>query len=917
MKKLLLLLLCVTLSAVGMWAQVSVTFANDPATTEFTDIPYELHFTVESADPEVVPTAVRVNDIMDVECLNLGTDYVCYLYYNIFDNRELVAQIKDEGGVRVSVLFSDGSQTDPVTFVVNTGPKKHVVTFANNPSTTLFEGLPDEMEFTLDAPIKTESPTAVINGRKELKCYRVKNSYSHFNFWVKYYVSRDAELLEEIYRNGEFTVQLLFPDKVEVPAVTFKVKRPASTIKPAFDDDPATTVYTALPSTVSFTLSEAVSGLPTLVVDGKRTLECVQDADNSRRYTAAFAENIADMANDISRQQKFTLTVVLDGGIELQPVTYRCDIPGIGQWQEMSLSYVEENPTRTEAIGYKGTSAYIGAAVQFPASKMQGLIGSKIHKIRFNVASGLTNLLAWIRPSLSAPALVYQALEGECVDGWNEVTLPEPYIVTGEEIFVGYSAAQPANLMAIISAGDDCDGGLWVSASDRWEDMSHKGFGAAMIQAVGMQYVSDCDLGLTITSDIAEYYPTESSVSLTAKVSNHGAAPQHGWRIDYAIDDSGVVTAASSNEEIKPDESKEVEFQIPLTTLEEGLHTIHLSLVLTQEGIEDAVSANNYTEIKIPLCAKVYPRTLLFEEFTTIPCPNCPNGAATLAALLDKTTAPVAVVAHHAGYGTDEFTVSASKEMIDPFGVFGAPTMMIDRRVMPGSDYLVPPFSIGYSNPVGGADRVKPYVDYAAAIPAFVSLTATAEYSKETSTVDILVQGEKNGAFDYLWPDAQLTVYLTESKLKARTAQSGASINYVHQHVLRQVLTPTMGEKPTWDGKNFTYTRSVEISSAWKPENMEIVAFINRPLYDSDGTNSYVLNTAVTTLTGVNALTGIKSAECTIYGEDGMIRCSDSDATLTVYTADGVAISNRNLPSGLYIVKIATPLGHHIQKINL
>ena len=99
---------------------------------------------------------------------------------------------------------------------------------------------------------------------------------------------------------------------------------------------------------------------------------------------------------------------------------------------------------------------------------------------------------------------------------------------------------------------------------------------------------------------------------------------------------------------------------------------------------------------------------------------------------------------------------------------------MVDRTKIPAAtDTNYPPFGIGYSNTIAGAKIVTSYMDYCAAIPAFVSVSIENEYDPQTRQLSITVNGERNAIFNTFYPKANISVFLTENGILAKTAQSG------------------------------------------------------------------------------------------------------------------------------------------------
>ena len=80
--------------------------------------------------------------------------------------------------------------------------------------------------------------------------------------------------------------------------------------------------------------------------------------------------------------------------------------------------------------------------------------------------------------------------------------------------------------------------------------------------------------------------------------------------------------------------------------------------------------------------------------------------------------------------------------------------------------------------------------------------------------------------------DSKLSVFLTEDGLVYKQVDDNVWVyDYVHNHVFRKALGSVYGVDINRVGDNkYSNTFEYTIPSSWKTENMEIVAFISRPL---------------------------------------------------------------------------------------
>ena len=382
--------------------------------------------------------------------------------------------------------------------------------------------------------------------------------------------------------------------------------------------------------------------------------------------------------------------------------------------EQTTLGYCsDEISANADPIGVQGQAVSIGAAIRIPVSKMAGLKGGKITKIRIGTKSGLTGIYVWIRSSLDGKAEVLQRL-GNTTDGWNEVALDTPYEITGEEIYIGYSGKQPAGVMAVLANEEEQKGATYLSIENEWTDYYGKGFGALYIQAIAQATLPETDLAIGDFTMDKTFYKTDEPLNFSFNLSNEGTKSISGYSISYRINDGEEITE-DINKSINAGAKETYSKEIPANDYGEGTHQIKVYISKLAGGAIDEIALNDTLKGTFSIYATSYPHKILLEQFTTINCVNCPYGGKVLTAAISERD-DVVWVAHHVGYGTDELTLSESGDYLK-FGVSGAPAAMIDRTKIPAAtDTSYPPFGIGYSNTIAGAKIVTSYMDYCAAI---------------------------------------------------------------------------------------------------------------------------------------------------------------------------------------------------------
>lgn len=234
-------------------------------------------------------------------------------------------------------------------------------------------------------------------------------------------------------------------------------------------------------------------------------------------------------------------------------------------------------------------------------------------------------------------------------------------------------------------------------------------------------------------------------------------------------------------------------------------------------------------------------RVVLIEEFTGAKCVNCPNGAATVAALHERYGDQVVAVSLYPEQMTDltapVLPVPAmdlrTKDASDLFSRFngpslGLPAAMFNRTSSNGSVLQLSP--AGWGAVV--SDLLNPEnVFYQAAglkyPPLKISLTGNYDEASRTLDVDYTV--------DFIHPVAEnvwLTLYLVENNIITfQLTPTGMNQNYENNHVLRTafnengMLGQPLGADHGRDSQ-VTGSASVTLNEGWKAENCQVVGFV-------------------------------------------------------------------------------------------
>lgn len=239
-------------------------------------------------------------------------------------------------------------------------------------------------------------------------------------------------------------------------------------------------------------------------------------------------------------------------------------------------------------------------------------------------------------------------------------------------------------------------------------------------------------------------------------------------------------------------------------------------------------------------------RVVLIEEFTGKGCTNCPKGSRELDNLLLQFPDNLVAVSIHAGFfanpqffplGVYDFRTDEGEFLYDYLGPnFGYPAGVVDRTPFGGELQI----SLNqWASAISSEIQVAPAVD----------IVVERTYDEETRLLTVTVSGIGK---ENVTGEIRVSVMLTETGIvDAQDDQEAGGIveDYVHKHVLRDMLTPAAGAPLFSDGissgQSFNATYSSTLNTAWIADSMEIVAFVSAV----NGANFPVLQAASTHVT--------------------------------------------------------------------
>src|SRR5687767_5465765 len=221
-------------------------------------------------------------------------------------------------------------------------------------------------------------------------------------------------------------------------------------------------------------------------------------------------------------------------------------------------------------------------------------------------------------------------------------------------------------------------------------------------------------------------------------------------------------------------------------------------------------------------------RVVLLEEFTGKGCNNCPKGSREIENLLTLFPDNLVAVSIHAGHFADPGSFPLGiydlrspqhqeiLELLSP--IIGYPTAAVNRIVFNG-DIQLPRNQ--WSSAISSQLATAPAID----------LGITKEYNSDTRELLVAVSGIGKQP---LTGDIRLSIMLTESGIIDAQRDQDAPVelveDYVHNHVLRDMMTPAAGTtilNSITTGQTFNHSFTITLDETWNPQNMEIIAFVS------------------------------------------------------------------------------------------
>ena len=399
------------------------------------------------------------------------------------------------------------------------------------------------------------------------------------------------------------------------------------------------------------------------------------------------------------------------------------------------------------------------------------LVGMRITGINvpLNTAATVTDCKAWLTKQLTlesgnnVPDIT--SIDFTPEGKWVEVTFAEPYTITEEGVYAGYSLTVPSvdtdnandpNKVPIMCIASNDLGNLYMHTSRsvrKWRNLPETAFygtGAyAMVVRLTGDNVKEHAAALLPPDELNTYLAVGKKTTLTLTLENHGTAAISN--IDYEMTIGGETIEKHVNVTVKGSyfgSKANLKVEIPA---QQTAGTYPVSITVKKlDGVdnEDVQPTTTFTMAYLSEFPKHKP---LMEEYTGTWCQYCPRGMAGMEAMNKLYPDDFVGVAFHNG---DPMQVTA----LYPNDVNSFPNGYLDRVLN------VNPFSGTNGGSLGIKDDWKRRQNIIA--PASIELKAVwadeAQTKLEVTSTTTFVRDFKNSPY-------QLTYILTADGLKGDT----------------------------------------------------------------------------------------------------------------------------------------------------
>lgn len=554
------------------------------------------------------------------------------------------------------------------------------------------------------------------------------------------------------------------------------------------------------------------------------------------------------------------------------------------------------------SLGLTGYPGSYSAGALFYSDVVSGFsnaVSGQITKVRFAVAESIGATTVRIFPVDLNSGQIGEAAAEEAVastqKGWNDVVLTTPVTVEENKAYlISYDYTQTSRNYPLLSDmnvnpnGETGDGFMIygnLGQGTGWYGMSDAGNLCIQFVVKGGNYI-DNDVALTKMSLAKQYFKADGELEYSFGVMNMGNDVPTSYTLELSVDGNVVETLESPIALTNTAQTVTGKFALP-SGLSVGEHKVAVEVTKINGETPTENVADDKAETSFYVYSESLPRQMnLIEEYTSTLCMYCPLAHQLFEKWTETRNDLIIVANHNSGMGKSDPMITTESDMLASiFLGSGLPCASFNRYY--NSDEGAISIGMGYNSSYHEMvidQTLNPFIEQTNSIPTFAAVDLKADYNENTRQLNINVSGEAVADFKtFVGEDAVLTVYLLEDSIVATQECPDYSIDkeYVHNHVLRDVVSKNVfGDAINWtDDTHYSNDFTVTLDGSWNVKNMDVVAFISRPVKEeSDVTDMWVNNANI--IRALNGSTGI----------NGIVNGGEDVKEVARYSIDGTRI---------------------------
>ncbi|MBR5673867.1 MAG: Omp28-related outer membrane protein [Muribaculaceae bacterium] len=513
------------------------------------------------------------------------------------------------------------------------------------------------------------------------------------------------------------------------------------------------------------------------------------------------------------------------------------------QENQRIMGHYDNDVVGTEGVGLTTTTGKVSIGTILESEELDIFNGGKIVSFRVGLAESTPVTKVFVVPITSGGAygsMVSWPCEVSAT-GWNVINLTSPYqlnLSEGGRLLIGfeYEQTQTNKPLALVNEGDEAYDTYWYKKAGhqyRWTTAGLKSYGNLCIQCVVEKDHFPEVLIKTGNLQCPGFVKKGDEMPFSFTVKNRGTQALNPNDLTFDVNIDGEKVATISNPEVlESGITTTIEGIIETSELTSGSHTL---------TINNAVALGETLDYVYPMNAEfmihsgTYPRQKHYvEQYTSTYCTYCPLGNSMLS-ILKQMRDDIIWVGVHANFnGVDPMSCAQGDSIMDYVGNNSYPSATFDR-------------STGWENERQLVNSIGYYADYHQQIaeelghffdyiteqnPTFASIEISPVVDPETREAVIIVSGEMTPDFDLLLGDDNvLNVFITEDSVVAPQLNSGMWVSqYVHNGVFRCALGSVKGVGFNRVDGGYSNEFTVTIPEEWVLDNLNVVAFISRPI---------------------------------------------------------------------------------------